>query len=362
MGKPLRYIILMILSAAILLSRGTPGSADSTLEDVKKLLQKGLTLVELDQEIARLSSRELKIEDEIVKTEEEIVSNQEKVAQTREHAAKVLRAYYMGDRDNLWMMLFTAKSLSEALSIYEYLSVIASNDHHSLDAYSDSYRTLTDSKKKLEDERQELQEVKASFISQREKALAVQKEIDETLAASTDAEALKAELDKFTTEWKEKGIPLFRTYLTSISQAMQSLPELLSGKNAEKYLKVSGLSMVFSIPETDLIEFFRSKNPLFQNITFQFADDSFQAFGNDNGTMISITGRYTVENDPVNRLQFHVDQLSYNGFILPDTSNRALEQEFDLGFTPSKHVKDFKFQVTEVTMKDGKLSFKLKLF
>jgi hypothetical protein len=361
MGKSLRISVIIAICASFLLIGGLPGAADSTLEETKKLLQKGLTLAELDQEIARLSVREVKLGDDIVKTEEQIAANQSQVAETRQHAAKVLRAYYMGERDNLWMLLFTAKSLSEALTIYEYLNMIIDNDHHSLNAYSDSFKVLVDAKQKLVDERQELQDTKNAFIAQREKAAAVQRDIEETIRASADAEALRAELDRFTNEWKEKGIPLFRRYLSSISGAMQGLPELLTGKNAEKYITDIDLlkkTMAFSIADADLTEFFRSKNPIFENITFQFVDDSFKAFGKEDGIEVSITGRYIVEAAPVNRLLFRVDGLTYNGFVLPETSNRALEQEFDLGFTPSKYVSGI--EVTEVTMKGGKLGLKLK--
>lgn len=362
MGKPLRYTALSALCAAFLLTGGLPGAADASLDETKQLLQKGLTLVELDQEIARLSVQETRLGEDITKTEGLIRDNQVKVAETREHAGKVLRAYYMGDRGNLWMMLFSAKSLTEALSMYEYLSMIFNNDQHSLNAYSDSYKTLTESKNRLETERLDLQEVKAAFLAQRDKAAAVQKEIEETIRASSNAETLRAELDRFTNEWKEKGIPLFRTYLSSIAQSMNSLPELLTGPNGQKYLKEANFAKkyaVFEITDTDLIEFFRGKDPLFRNITFEFQDEVFKVAGQDNGTEITINGHFTIENTPVNRLLFHVDQLGYNGFILPDTSNRALEQEFDLGFTPSKLVSGF--DITEVTMKGGKLSLKLKM-
>lgn len=361
MGKSFRITVIMALIASFLLAGGLPGAADSLLEETKKLLQKGLTLAELDQEIARLSVQETKLGGDIMKTEEQITANQAEVAKTREHAAKVLRAYYMGERDNLWMLLFTARSLSEALAIFEYMNMIIENDHHSLNAYSDSYKVLVDAKQKLETERLELQEVKTAFINQREKAAAVQREIDETIRASADAEALKAELDRFTNEWKEKGLPLFRKYLSSISEAMQGLPDLLTGKNADKYITDIDLfkkTMAFSISDTDLTGFFRSKNPIFENITFRFEGGSFHAAGKENEIEVSITGHYTVEAEPVNRLMFRVDELTYNGFVLPETSNRALEQEFDLGFTPSKYVKGI--EVTEVTMKGGKLGLKLK--
>lgn len=361
MGKLLRVIIVLALCASFTFAGGANGLAEPSIEEVKQLLQKGLNLAELDQEIARLSTREEELGVRITDTGKLIASNQQQVEKTREHAGKVLRAYYMGERTSVWMLLLSAKSLSDALSVYQYLNMIVENDHLALDTYSDSYKSLTAAKDKLEAERKELQDVKASFIEQRDKAAAVQKDINETIAASADAEALRSELDRFTVEWKEQGVPLFRKYLSSISQAMQGLPELLTGDNGSKYLKASFTKATFAIPDSDLTDFFRTKNSLFNNITFKFAEDSFQAFGREGDTDLSIKGHYTIENTDVNKLQFHVDQLTYKGFLLPETSNRALEQEFDLGFTPSNYLKGFNLTVTKISFENGLMSLELKL-
>lgn len=362
MGKALRCGITFVLGAVLMASGGLSGLADSALEETKQLLQKSLTLYEIDQEIARLSVQEEKIGQEIRSTEERLDLQQKEVASTREHAGKVLRAYYMGDRDHIWMLLFSAKSITDALSVYEYLNMILQNDQRSLTAYADSYRSLQGTLHDLESTQAELQEVKGSFIAQREKVAALQKEIDAQLQNNPEADDLVREMDRFTKEWQEKGIPLFRSYLSAISTAMQSLPELLTGDQGSKFIKNANLaqkSMEFEIGDTELNEFFRSKNPLFANMSFRFEDGSFIASGKENGVEVSIAGRYTVENDPANKLQFHVEKLTFNGYILPETSNRALEQEFDLGFTPGTYVKGL--NVTEVTLKSGKLNLKLKL-
>lgn len=361
MGKLMRFVLIIILCLPFLLVGSQPGAADPTLEEMKLLLQKGLNLAELDQEIARLSSQEVKVGSKIADTEQQILQNQEQVAATRIHAGKVLQAYYMGERTNMWMLLLSSRSLTDAITVYQYFDMIMQNDQQTLTAYSDSYKGLAEAKALLTAEQDELGRVKAAFIEQREKAAALQQEIEATIVASADADALRAELDRFTTEWKEKGVPLFRKYLSSISEAMQGLPELLTGKNADKYLIDINLvkrSMVFQISDKDLTEFFRSRNPLFQNLNFEFINGSFHAFGKEDQTEVSITGRYTVENSDGNKLQFHVDQLTYSGFILPDSSNLALEQEFDLGFSPSRYVKGI--EITEASMDNHAMTLKLK--
>lgn len=355
MGKPKRICLLLLLCASFLFAGGLPSAADSTLEETKQLLQKSLTLLELDQEIARLTARESKIGEEMITTETLITENQAKVGETRQHAGKVLRAYYMGERDNLWMLIFSARSISEALTIFEYMNMIIQNDHHALDTYADSYKGLLDAKSKLEAEKVELATVKSAFMAQREKVIAVQKEIDEQLKASENAEALKVEMQKFTEEWKEKGLPLFRSYLGSMSEA---LPKLLNEDNAGNYMKFTIKEIYFEISDAELTNFFRSQNELFNNMSFKFENDKFMASAIDNGTQVEIEGMFTVENDP-NRLMFRVDRLAYNGLVLPDTSNRALEEEFPLGFQPSKYYDGL--TVHGITLKDGLLRLEIKL-
>jgi hypothetical protein len=356
-----RIGIILLLSLGLVLAGGVPGAAEPTLEETRALLQKGLNLAELDQEITRLSAQDGKLAEQIAATEQSISSNQDKVEKTREHAGKVLRAYYMGERVNIWMLVLSARSMSDAISIYEYFNLLVENDHRALNTYADSYTSLVASRALLQEERQELAEIKASFVIQREKALTIAQEIEAVIATSPDGEILRHELDRFTVEWKEKGVPMFRRYLASISEAMQNLPELLTGKNATTYIKDIDLkagSMVFEISDADLTAFFRSKNPLFNNISFRFENDELYASGRENGVDVSIKGHYTIENKNVNKLQFHVDELTYSDFVLPEPSNRSLEEEFDLGFTPSLFLKGIK--VTEVSMQNSVLRLKIK--
>lgn len=359
--RGLRLLLGLVLCISLSLGSVAPGSAEPTLEETRALLQKGLNLAELDQEIARLSAQDTRLAAQIAETEQSITVNQEKVEKTREHAGKVLRAYYMGERVNIWMLVLSAHSMSDAISIYEYFNLLVQNDHRSLNAYADSYNSLVTSRELLQKERQDLADVKAAFLAQREKAVTIAQEIETVLASSPDGEILRRELDRFTVEWKEKGVPLFRKYLASISEAMQGLPELLIGKNASTYIKDIDFktgSMVVEISDEDLTTFFRSKNPLFNNIGFRFEDDELFASGREDGVDVSIKGHYTIENKTVNKLQFHVDQLTYSGFVLPETSNRSLEEEFDLGFTPSLFMKGI--SVTEVSMKNGILHLRIK--
>lgn len=363
MGKQLRvYMLIAALGICFLFTFNSSAAAQLELDEMRQLLQKGLNLVELDQELARLSEEEKKIEQDIVETEADIAANQDNVAHTRERAGKVLQAYYMGERTNIWLMILTSESITSAIATFQYIGMLLDSDQLALNNYANAYKHLTQAMENLVDKQQQLHDVKELFLAERERAVALQQEIDEAIAASAHAEALQVEFDRFTQDWRERGIPLFHKYLSSISESMQGLPELLTGENAERYVKQINIrqrSMEFEISDEDLIVFFRSRNALFDNISFRFEDNQFQAYGTEDQVEISITGHYTIENIDVNMLLFHVNELTYNGFILPESSNRALEQEFALGFVPSSYVSGI--EATEVSMEDGFMRLKLAM-
>src|SRR5690606_27082163 len=105
--------------------------------------------------------------------------------------------------------------------------------------------------------------------------------------------------------------------------------------------------------------FLREQNELFNHFSFTFSDNIITAYGKKDDIEISVSGHYSVENEPVNGIIFHVDQLFFNGFALPDTTRQALEKEFDLGFYPQLIISFLKANAIE--MNDGELVIKLSI-
>src|SRR5690606_7286119 len=100
-------------AGVLLLLSFTPSTqAELTIDEIQQLLQESLTVSEIDREVARIAEEEKTVALHIRQTEQDITLQNDKVAATREHAGKVLRAYYMGDRDSLWLLLFHANSFS----------------------------------------------------------------------------------------------------------------------------------------------------------------------------------------------------------------------------------------------------------
>lgn len=352
--------LVIVFLLAMLALDGHAGSADPTPDELRQLLQKSLTVYELDQEIARLTVREQNLSEQLSSLEQQMSTIAAEMEITRERAGRVLRAYYMGDRPQFWMMLLSADSLSDLLTMYDYMSLMVSNDRRVLSAHAETYDKLELAKAELEATRAALGEIKQLFIVRRDEMLKLQQEIDEQVAQSEYGDQLQQEIERFTKEWEEVGIPLLRKYVAGIVLAMENVPELLTGENASKYVKSANLlsrTMKFEISDTDLTAFFHAKNPELQNLQLQFDDGLFIASGKEGDLEATIKGRYVISNDPVNHLEFIVEELIYQGFILPETSNQALQEEFGMGFVPSEFIPNL--SVTEIRMDDGKMGLSL---
>ncbi len=357
MNKHIQRWAIFTISILLLLSNPIHSYSNTVLDEANKVLQKSLTVYELDQEIARLNTQQMEISKQMENTSVELAAKTEQVQQTRQHSDKVVRAYYMGDRGSFWMLLFSAKSFSDALVIFDYLSMIVQHDQKLLAKYKSAYQELSQVQTLLEKSRTELSRVKNDLITQRDKAVTLQNEIDAQLLASSNAEALKRQMEQLTRSWQDQGVPLFQRYLQSISDVVQLLPEWIGSVGSSKAFTGSLLSPVFQMTDTELNTFFRSKNPIFSNISFEFADGQLLAQGRDGDHKMSMKGHYTIVNIPTHKLQFQIDELAFNGFVLPETTNRSLEKQFDLGFLPETFGP---LQATEISLEAGKLKMKLK--
>lgn len=330
----------------------------------KELLQKGLTLYEIDQELTRLTSHEANLQNQLNDTEQQIQAVERTSAEAKVHAAKVIRSYYMGDRGSLWTSIFSIRSLSDAITTMEYLQMILLNDQQALKKYTSARQQLKELQRSLNAAQASLQQTKSSWLTQRALLVAMQKEIDEQLAQNLDARQVQNQMAEFNQLWKEKGLPLFRTYLQALTEATNQLSELVtSGSGNNSHLIMDGFRYIFQLTDQDLNAFLRKKNRLFDNMNFRFTTDQVIASGKKDGMDLTIKGSYQLamkDNDPNKPyVQFHIQELQFNGFTLPSTTAEALEKDFDLGIYPQKIAS--LLQVTDVKLEEGLLKIMLKL-
>lgn len=333
---------------------------EPTLDETRELLQKGLTIYEIDQEIIRLSAKEEQISLTVAKTEQNIIQQQALVEITKERAGRILRSYYMGERDSLLMLFFSMNNLSDALAVIEFVNMIFKSDQKTLDHYLTSYLELKNLHAELVDTQTSLQEIKQQFLIQRKTLVKLQDELDQALEDHPNENRLTTLIEELTLEWKNQGQPVFRSYLKALSEAMQQLSEIQTMHN--NILSFKGTKIEFQITDTQLNEFLITKNRLFENFAFRFGDESIEAHGEQDDLSAVIKGHYSLENEEESVLRFHLDELVFNGFTLPDSTTIALEEEFDLGFYPERlSFLGFKLEATELHTESGQLKVILRL-
>ncbi|MFB6363778.1 hypothetical protein ACFCP7_06895 [Paenibacillus elgii] len=362
-----QWAILALFSVYGCLSALWPYSAyaESGQAD-RSLLQKGLTIYEIDQELTRISDQEIKLQAQMQSAEQQIREAEHSTSEAKIHAAKVVRSYYMGDRDSLWALLFSVGSFSDAVSVLDYLQMILRNDQQALQRHTDAWQRLTSVKKELAEAHTSLQQTKERYLQQREQLAALQKEVDAQLADSKEQAALlqqqMLELNKL---WENKGIPLFKTYFQALADAMQQLPELVTsgGEKKNSNLVMNGVNYTFQMTDSELNDFLRKKNERFRNLTFHFYPDQISASGQEGDIAVMIRGSYEMaameDGTSKSFIRFRILEMQFNGFSLPSTTVEEFEKSFTLGIYP-QHIASF-LQVTGVRLEEGKLSIMLKL-
>ncbi|UKS30296.1 hypothetical protein LOZ80_15695 [Paenibacillus sp. HWE-109] len=362
----MKYKIILILMTAFLLTQLTipfqPAFAVETspaTDEAKELVQKGLTIFEIDKEVSRLNEQDAKIVVQIQQNEQDIAKQNSNVESTRKHAGKVMRAYYTGDRDSIWMLIFSVSSFADALRMFEYLQMIITNDHRALSTFTDSFNNLKSLKTELETSRAELQQTKDKFLLQRERLVKLQEELDKQLAVSAQAQVIESQIKSLNEQWKQEGVPLFREYLNSLSTAFRELPQYVT--NESKFMDLSSIkNPVITISDTDFNTYIHTKNDLLKNLNFKFADGNIIAKGKKENIEVTLEGKFLLKENPdMNEVRFVVEKLEFNGFTLPDTTIEDFTKEFQLGFIPKKIVNYL--DVVSVETKNGVAVVKLKL-
>ncbi len=334
--------------------------AELSLEDTMKLLQEGLTISEIDREVERLSAQELAMNEEIVQTESSILLASDKVEATREHAGRVLRSYYMGERDSLWLLLLRANSFVDALSVYQYLQVIAESDRHAIDRHTTAYQQLQELHAMLLQQRTELVEVKQAFLEQRDRVAKLQAELDQKLAEQANRDELIAQIEQLNNEWRTNGLPVFRQFLQAMTDAMANLSEyLLDNENALE--AVDRKNFLFHIEEDALNRFLREQDDVFEQFKYALTNEHIIITGKLGNTAIEIKGHYEIQHEPEEALRFMLDELIYNAFTLPDTTRLEMQQQFKMTFYPAQHPLTSIMTFSAVELQQGVLTIGVRL-
>lgn len=340
--------------AAALLLFETVGTASALTPDdveIQQLLEKSLSVVEIDKEISRVQQEQAQQEAILTATQTRIDQQEQQLADQREQTGRILRSYYMGERDWLLKALLSFHSLQDWLKLLDYIDIIFSRDRTLMTQYAEQARSLRHEYDEQTEQQRKLHQVEEDLLKQRDRVAQLQKEMNITLEGRSDADKLRLLMNELNTYWNNVGVREVRTYFQALSDALNHLPDWAQ-KNKD-YLEINGFNYKLRIPEDSLNDFLREQNEIFNVFAFHFKDGQVIASGSRDGISIEVIGTYTVESDPKNHIQFHIDSLKFNGIPLPDTTKQELEQTFDLSFYPQQILKFL--TAKDVSISDGEL-------
>ncbi|MHA0855828.1 coiled-coil domain-containing protein [Paenibacillus sp. CMAA1364] len=352
-------ILLFLLLSSIHYSSGI-SHADPSIpfdKQTQQLLEQSLSIIEIDHEIERIHTRMKAMEQEQARLETELIQMQHQILDKEDRAGKIVRSYYMGERDFLHSAFLSIHNISDLLRIYNYYDLIISHDKEILSTYKTNYNDLQSTQHRIKINSEELAGIKNNLLTQRERILAFQQSINGTLNLSDNPEAMRQMMNEFNIYWENVGLYEVKRYFKALASAMNDLPTFI--QNTKGMMRVNGSTYTIDITEDQLNTFLRSKNKLFNDFAFQFNEDSIIASGQSGNLSLSIEGSYSLINEPKNGIVFQVNKLLFNNLQLPDTTCRALEEEFDLGFYPQKLMSFVK--ATSVTTSKNHLVITLKL-
>lgn len=326
-------------------------------EETRKLLEQTLSSAEIDREIIRITAEQKVLEQKVELLHIQAAEKETAIADKQERAGAVLRSYYMGEREGLLVAFLSAKSISKVLSLFNYYEIIIGNDRDILSQYEEQYKDLKATLRAAERNTKELAELRKALEEQKIRVTELNKEIESGIQDSSDPERMNTLLQEFALYWENIGLHEVETYFKALSNAMNRLPQFV--QNREGVLTREGMTYVLNLKEEDLNQFLQSENELFKDFAFHFNDGLITASGKSGELTLTLTGHYTIQDEPINGLIFVVDQIVFNGLELPDSTRKSLEEEFDLGFYPGKIVSFLK--ATAVDSKDGVLHVKLSI-
>lgn len=333
-----------------------PGSVP-TDKQTSEILEKSLSIVEIDREIGKIVDQQQITEASIRQITGDLQQKEQEIKVSRDRAGQRLKAYYMGEREDLLGALLSVSSFKDFLKVADYIGIILERDQAVIGDYKKQYNGLKEEQAKFEALNANLEHTKAELLNQRQRVLALQEDVNRSVQSSDNPDMLLQMIKELGDYWNNTGLKEVRKYFNALDKAMKDFPDYLKDNGGS--LSSNGLNYTLVIKEADLNRFLRSKNKLFNNFSFSFAEDKVTAKGQEGDLSLEVIGHYSITDSPQNAILFHVDELIFNGLALPDTTAKELEQDFDLGFYPQEIMPLIK--ASSVSVEQGTMTVKLKL-
>jgi hypothetical protein len=318
----------------------------------QKLLQTYLQSYEIKAEIKRLEQAQQTLAERLALTEQKMMQLELKFADQRERAGALLRAYYTGERETLWMSMLAAESFTDALDVFTTLAIVYENELQQFEQYLDVWLEKKTLRDQLRAEQTEYSETRKRWQNQQTRVSRLQQELEQQLAQQANATQVKQQLKALASLWQNTGMPLFHQYFRTMAQIMAGLPEYLMARKQFR-------GTTFTIKDAQINDYLRKQDPMFKNTAIAFEPEQIVVSGQDRGVRVRIVGSYQVEQEPENVIRFRMKQLTFQNIELPDTTMDYLTKVYDLNL----YTKDLnKFAgIKSITIADGEMNIRVRL-
>ncbi|AUM66098.1 hypothetical protein GOP56_09685 [Brevibacillus sp. 7WMA2] len=328
-------------------------TAEEALPLEKTILQQHLTQLELERNLQLLKLDESKLNRDLAELELEAKKQELTISSKRKHAGKVARAYYMGKRNDLLTLLFSADDFNQVLTSARLLEIIFTSDMKKLESFQLELARANDLSLQKQSQLKKIRELRQMYEKRLADMIAIKLLKEENLQKLPDSSSVEALMENLIKDWRSRGLPVFQDFFGVLARVMQDLPQLIT----PDHIQSEGLfTHKLTITEEEFNKFLLSKDPIFQHAYFSFDHNQLEVVGNYNQVNLKIIGSYEVVSPT--ELRFHINKLMFDGYELPDSTAEEMAKEYNLSFYPA--LINPNIHVQEATLDEHKLQIKVK--
>jgi len=343
--------VALILIGIMMLSP-IKGSLGEQNQSEQEALQHYLTIHEIEKELDRIARAEQEIKDQLGLIAEQILIQQQNMSKQREEAGKIARAYYMGDRNDLLLLLLNAKDFQQMMRSYDFLSYLLERDQEKLKAFHNEMARLNDLRQQKEKQLADLDVLEAHLLAQKELMRQIENKLAHVMSSLSDRGRIEALQKELIEDWEKRGIPTFNLFLQNISDSMSGVAEAFKDHVS---FTLGGAKL--TVKDREFTNYLKNQDELFKDLRITFADDHITFFGKSQGIVFTMIGSYLVESEDF--VSFKIHEVQYNGFILPESTAKDLESRYNLGIYPSQI--NEKLKIKKLQLKDGELTIQFSI-
>ncbi|MED4752144.1 hypothetical protein [Brevibacillus choshinensis] len=348
MRKFLLILFLLVCPLTVFAEEEKPVSLEQLI------LQQHFTQKELERTLTLIKAEETRTQGDIAQLELDLKRQKLVIEAMHRHAGEVARAYYTGERANLLTLLLNAENFNEFLLMFDFIQILYDRDMQRLESYQTERTKLVAMQQDEHNRLVQLKDLRKKYEAQLAEMLAIQEEKEKNVQKLDDPTTVEALMDHLIADWQNRGLPAFQTFFGLLADVMVQVPELATPDRIQS----DGLfSHTLTIKQDEFNQFLMNKDELFKQSHFSFEDNKLIVEGTYDHMQLRLVGTYELVS-PV-QLKFHIAELYFDGFALPQSTVEEMEKMYDLGFYPELISPNI--QVEGITMQNKELKLHLRL-